>query len=107
MPNWEWLGHPQHLCVSASCRFHLGTLVGGRWIISTVGDYYRGEIRETVGPNRYFETMVFRAGDDVQHCGCPSVESWSEVDLEGYQTAAEATAGHMDMCRKWEDRTDA
>lgn len=61
---------------------------------------------ETIGLDRTYETMVFRVGDDVcdtPECGCgmPKVEDWGELDMEGYNSAGDATRGHVAMCEKW------
>ena len=59
---------------------------------------------ETIGCDRTFETMVFKAGARCKEpgckCGMPSIGG-SELDFKGYNTAGEATKGHMAMCRKW------
>ena len=41
--EWIWMGHAGHLCVASRCRFHLNTYVNG-YIVSTVGEYWPGEI---------------------------------------------------------------
>lgn len=108
MSEWVWHGHAAHFIGGARCRFHLATTVaGGRFIVSTVGDYYpdpKGE-REPIGLTRLFETMVFPV-DGAEYCGCPSIADYQEHDFMGYQTAQDATAGHMAMCRKWDKRTE-
>lgn len=102
--EWKWHGHPAHFIAAGRCRFHLATTVAdGRFMVSTVGDYYpdhHGE-RETLGASRHFETMVFPV-DGERDCGCPNVTDYHEYDFMGYQTSQDATAGHMDMCRKWD-----
>jgi hypothetical protein len=59
---------------------------------------------ETVGCDRTFETMIFKAGERCSliecNCGMPTI-SGSELDFAGYMTAGEATKGHMAMCKKW------
>jgi hypothetical protein len=78
----------------------------GPYLISTVGDFRPSGpngAKDTIGHNRYFETMVFRLSDELCDCGCRAraVDEWSEIDFAGYQTAAEAHEGHMKLCRKW------
>jgi hypothetical protein len=79
----------------------------GRYLVSTVGDYRpRGsEEAEELGYQRLYETMVFKAGKPCQEegcgCGLPSIDG-TEIDMEGYKTAAEAQKGHMAMCRKYD-----
>ena len=59
---------------------------------------------ETIGCNRKFETMVFKAGKPCSNkycdCGQPDVNG-SELDFSAYKTIAEATAGHLAMCEKY------
>lgn len=58
-----WAGH---FCSADLCRFRRNTLLeynDKKWIVSTVGsmrDYFNGGI-DTIGLNRYYETMVFEA----------------------------------------------
>lgn len=105
MNNWEWFGSAGHFCAADSCLFHLTTKVGD-YLVSTVGDYYpRGVFGEpeTIGLERLFETMVFKC-DGVCECGCGMPKfSDLEVDMEGYNTRAEANAGHIKLCEKWGD----
>lgn len=118
--QWEWYGHNAHFICGRWCRFHMATKVGP-WLVSTVGLFVHprrsggGETPERewlkdnpngeeVGCDRFYETMVFKAGAPcaVEGCGCglPAING-SEVDFLGYQTAGEARKGHMELCRKW------
>lgn len=60
---------------------------------------------EDIGCNRKFETMVFKAGAICEakecDCGLPEI-SGSELDMEPYNTAGEAAAGHLKLCKKWD-----
>lgn len=62
---------------------------------------------QTLGLDRTFETMVFKAGEICKTVGCacgmPSMDG-SEIDFLGYNDAKSATDGHMKMCRKWARR---
>lgn len=88
--DWQWFGNAGHFICSMYCRFHLCTLVGGKYLVSTVGQYMpdapvrevlaqsrgfnlkqQGDAREyewlrknggyeTIGYERLYETMVFR-----------------------------------------------
>jgi hypothetical protein len=118
--DWQWFGNAAHLCVGQYCRFHLATKVGD-YLVSTVGEYVHprhsgGSERtesiwlkqnwpgEDVGFGRKYETMVFMAGKpcDAKGCNCGMPESnGRELDFRGYNTAREATEGHMELCRKW------
>jgi len=73
------------------------------------GDYFDAAYQDrfgfdTVGLNRTYETMVFKAGAPcrAEGCGCglPEIDG-SEQDFHGYNDAASATAGHMELCEKW------
>jgi hypothetical protein len=59
---------------------------------------------EEVGCDRKYETMVFKAGEPCtrEDCGCgiPAIDG-SELDFGAYNTAGEATEGHMKMVEKW------
>ena len=59
---------------------------------------------DTVGCDREFETMVFKAGKRCasKDCGCglPAING-SELDFLGYNSAKDATQGHLKLCRKW------
>ena len=104
---WEWFGHALHFSGGSCCRFHLGTKVGP-WIVSTVGDHapfpdnVRRPLNAPIGDEKplFYETMVFQVAGALG-CGCPD-HLGQEVDGRRYATAQEATAGHMELCRKWE-----
>ena len=110
--DWKWFGHAAHLCVARWCLFHLATEVNG-YLISTVGDYQApmgGEEnapRAEIGYKRFFETMVFKAGIPCTakdcDCGLPDLASGEELEAAGYQTAGEAAAGHIAMCKKYDE----
>lgn len=56
---------------------------------------------ETIGLNRLYETMVFKAKKTKNKC-CPySKVSDSELDFEGYNDVGKAVKGHMKYCKKW------
>ena len=98
------LGCAGHLCVAFSCHWRRHTRVGD-YRISTLGDYYpqQSTERHTIGLNCYFETMVFRiTGEcaDSEGCGCGEAD-FSEIDMDGYSTAGDATAGHEQMVEKY------
>ena len=103
--KWKWFGHTGHFICGYKCRFHLCTQVG-KYLVSTVGDYFPGgsRERETIGCDRFFETMVFKAGAKCRaeeyNCGQPEIDG-SEIDFLGYNDAGSAAKGHMKLCRKW------
>ena len=73
------------------------------------GDYFDGAYKkrfgfEEIGCDRTYETMVFKAGEPCsgKDCGCGLPETdGSELDFEGYTSAASASAGHLAMCFKY------
>jgi hypothetical protein len=62
---------------------------------------------EDIGFNRKYETMIFRVTGHCNspECGCglPMIDG-DEQDCEGYNTAKDATEGHIRMCLKWAER---
>jgi hypothetical protein len=61
---------------------------------------------ETIGDERKYETMVFKArrATDKETC-CPwRIDVSNEKDFEGYNTPDAAYAGHMRLCKKWSAR---
>lgn len=56
---------------------------------------------EEIGLERKFETMVFEAGEPCPcGCGLPQING-SDLDMDCYNDAPSATAGHLKMCRKY------
>jgi len=59
---------------------------------------------DQIGCDRFYETMVFLAGERCREKGCncgQPVISGSELDFLGYQEAGEAAKGHYKMCLKF------
>lgn len=119
--QWQWFGNVAHFCCGRWCRFHLTTRVG-KWLVSTVGEMVhprdagltsaseneflqREPLGRTVAGESHFETLVFLI-TDVCDCGCRLPhQNGNSVDSDRYDTRADATKGHMAMCRKWARRT--
>lgn len=62
---------------------------------------------DTLGLDRKYETMVFKAGKPcrTETCGCGLPEiNGRELDFSGYNDAKSATAGHMKIVSKWRRR---
>lgn len=101
--KWKWQGYGGHFICADMCRFRMTTIVG-RWIVSTVGDYYPplplGNGPKEIGYKRTHETMVFLS-KPVDGCGCREMVSGAEEDAAGYNSHNDATNGHYAMCRKW------
>ncbi len=59
---------------------------------------------EEIGYGRKYETMVFRTKGRCKapDCGCglPIIIP-RELDMNSYNTAGDATKGHMKLCRTW------
>jgi hypothetical protein len=97
MSNAKWLSEAGHFCGSKNCRFHLHTHVNG-YCVSTVGEYYppsMGGRMDTVGRDRFYETMVFELDDD---------EAWKSsehVDFAPFNNRDAANSGHMAMVQKY------
>ena len=81
-----------------------------------LGDYFDAAYMErfgfdTIGYNRKYETMVFKAEKGSacksKDCGCglPEIVP-TELDFLGYNTAGKATAGHVELCSKWERKAN-
>ena len=100
------LGCAGHLIVARSCQWRRHTQVG-LYRISTLGDYYMGEERQTLGatPESYFETMVFKTTGKQEKgnegCGCQEVPEYCEIDMDRYATAGDAQAGHETFVEKY------
>ncbi len=107
--KWIWQGSPGHFIAAESCGFHLCTVIGG-YLVSTVGDYRpMGPYTklDTIGCDRFFETMVFRASRCIAEgctCGEYRQHSGASLDFAPANTRAEAHAAHMAMCTKWAKR---
>jgi len=106
-------GFKGHFICADRCQYSRCTDLGTKWRVSTVGDFYvqrdrtTPAVRETVGCDRFYETMVFPLGKRRCECGCGArkVSDFSELDFEGYQKAGEADKGHEAMVRKWAKTT--
>lgn len=95
-----WAGH---LCVASKCLFHLNTLIecGDKAVIvSTVGEYRpdhtKGEM-ETVGIDRFYETMVF-AAKPKDADGFIDIAVDQQLSYDGkwsYNDEWEANKGHL------------
>ena len=62
---------------------------------------------EDLSPGKKFETMVFLAGEicKEEDCGMPHVVSGVPcLESRRYNTAKEASAGHLEICETWDTR---
>ena len=104
--QWEWFGYAGHFIAANYCRFRLCTKVGD-YLISTVGDYWHHDERQTLGadPDSFYETYVFKAGArcSVPSCGCnmPNLADACEIEGERCATAGEAQVLHLKYCEKY------
>jgi hypothetical protein len=121
--EWKWYGLAGHFTCGRWCRFHICTQVGG-YLISSVGmlvhprDSGGGEVNEgrylsanpdgaDIGCGRHYETMVFKAGKPCDAAGCacglPAIDGY-ELAAKSANNVKEATANHMEMCKKFARR---
>lgn len=117
----EHFGLAGHFICGQWCRFHLCTVVG-KYLVSTVGmmvhpsdsgasekteeDWlFKNPNGKQIGHDRYYETMVFKAGPKCSspgcNCGQPMTVDGESLDFEGYHYPAPANAGHARMVEKW------
>lgn len=96
--KWVWDGYPGHFCCVDRCCFRLNTLVGSHRV-STVGCYHPEggdpDVLVEIGIGRKFETMVFNVDSNGE------ISDYNEIDSAGYNTAEDAQAGHMKMCKRY------
>jgi hypothetical protein len=104
--TWKTCGYPHHFIGGEDCRYSIVTYVAeGRYMVSTVGDYHPGSSDHAVSmgaddDDEKFETMVFLCDPTRLNAdGEPEVADWAGVHMERYATSAEASAGHVELCR--------
>lgn len=114
--RWQWFGMAGHLIVANYCQHHLCTRVG-RYLISTVGNYYPDGKpnglktgRDMVGCDRYFETFVFDLGKKPGQCDCgcglPTPQGgMSDIDALPANDEPTADKNHIKLCRKYARRS--
>lgn len=57
---------------------------------------------EEIGYNRRYETMVFKAARDKENKCCPyTMQTPSDLEMQGYNSAEDAYRGHMKICNKY------
>ena len=105
-------GWARHFCCADSCRFRLNTLIYApkyyvKVVVSTVGLMYarNEEEPQTIGHQRYFETMAFHADDSefndalVSH-EIPFASKWAINKIDGELEANEMHRKAVDkICR--------
>jgi len=104
-PRAHW-DRPGHFIGSSECQFGMTDVING-YIVSTVGDYRPpgATTMQPIGFRHFYETMVFvdsgkRCVEPACECGLP-LHNGRDVDFAGYQTAAEAAAGHARMIKAY------
>lgn len=105
--DWVWLPHGAHFIGVENCLFRMATIVGD-FIISTVGQYFYKEEMKEIGCDRFYETMVFVAGESNGECFCcpKSIDLDNKYGPEGletigYNNSEFAFDGHMEICGKY------
>lgn len=103
-----------HLIVADQCHWWRTTDVvneHGAFRISTIGDWRPDPMWPgakspmEIGVDRLYETMVFRLSTKPHQCDSPDceengaleIESFSQLDMKGYNTSVDAQAGHEQM----------
>lgn len=126
-----WMPHPAHFICGRDCLFHLATYINGI-IVSTLGEYWpdskvrkiTAECRgieivgkgdswdadymekigfDTIGCDRKYETMTFKAIKTNQKC-CPyGIVVREEIDggYGSYNKAEDAFNGHYEILEKF------
>ena len=112
--EWRWLGFAGHFICADSCLFRLCTDVGDYRISSVGAMRSNRKVREIVGakdgefedvgPDRKYESFVFRLGDGICSCGCGEREiaNFSEIDSLAANDAKTARENHMTLCRQYD-----
>lgn len=104
--TWVWQGSAAHFICADRCAFHLTTVIGP-WIVSTVGEYkFRDDTADapwrTVGADRLYETMVFRAATpkcEREWCAEFHTANGHALAFREANTRAEAHAAHTELCK--------
>ncbi len=91
-----WQGH-----FILPCRWHLTTLVNGRYVVSTVGELFLQnssikDMQTLDACDNFYETMVMKANDE----GDP-IEFMHQYTRH-YKTEASAQPGHCDVIKEIE-----
>lgn len=106
-------GWPAHFICAHDCHFRRNTLLEygeNRVVVSTVGAMVKDGAWDTVGKNRFYETMVFHAmKDDMYwdadiHAGEISFESEWAVRKMKKSSDKEANDMHEAVCKEFERR---
>jgi hypothetical protein len=70
-PKLEWFGHAAHFICGKDCRFHMATVVNGKWLVSTVGELWPSravrEIHARCEDAAWLAANQQRLGDDFDH----------------------------------------
>ena len=94
---------------SIECRKIYAKIYDPKWFLENKhlkGDdfdhaYFKRFGFETIGVNRLYETMVFKAKKSNKKC-CPyEIIVSKDVDMQGYNEADKAREGHLKLCNKW------
>lgn len=106
--DWKHLGFAGHFCLGDRCTFHLATVVGNKYLVSTVGAMLTNPTDKKyspVGADSLYETMVFIVGAWIDE-HTPVIDDYTEIDASRYNGYVEASDGHWNMCNKWSDIAD-
>lgn len=102
--GWKWYGFAGHFIMSSRCAYHLATLIGGRYLVSTVGalrvDPEQGEF-DNVNTSHKFETMVFECDGEDQHGNPNIIDCGNCLELSNYNDSKAAELGHYHLCEAY------
>ena len=118
-------GYPGHFCCAERCRYHRTSVIHidgmATYLISSVGAMTPtggigngdGEVYDTIGINRFYETMVFKVNpvqEDERGDLLWKMSSGSELDISGLgeEFAFDvADKMHDAAVKKWVKRCDS
>jgi len=100
-----WAGH---FCAASNCNFRRNTLIeygNKRIVVSTVGNYIFQRKAETIGCERYYETMAFKAYYcspywEADVTNQLSFESNWNIDHINFKTDQEANEMHENVVKE-------
>lgn len=108
-------GFPAHFICCDRCRFRRNTLLecgDVRVVVSTVGNMWIDGKPDTIGHNRYYETMVFRAKFEKGYWEANTTEQisieseWAISELE-HESDGKADEMHEAVVREITDKLAA
>lgn len=90
-------GWPGHFICADCCIFRRNTLIehnDTRVIVSTVGNYRKNFELQEIGPNRYYETLVFRAKWEDPYW---DTDTDSQISVDGKWSICASYPGNLPL----------